>query len=336
MPISENYVCLNGTVVRASDAADGMNVGAISIPLDGHPIAPLVFHEIARDNLYVLMLQSCPDNGTARQLFHGTVAFKSSYGYVSPVEAPAAPSMCTPITRRRQLPVRMVVPAADLLWRHVYIEFGPRAALAPGHGILLARPAEAAVHDIRRDTLPDDHVRCRRVTMRSMRENSSLGRAPPARRRCGRSALYYGYYAEANGSGVDQDALQLAADSMSALTGTLAYVVLLVVCMGYGITKPTLGEKLRQIVLICLLFFVFDAVYMVASVDEETAVGPNAFQTFAAIPLSALSVAIMYWAFISLRDTTHILTLRHQAYGMPAAQRNAAVPDRVLARTAGR
>lgn len=123
-------------------------------------------------------------------------------------------------------------------------------------------------------------------------------------------SVYFGYYHNYNITGHDSPYLYDWAVTLNALRFTVSFVCLLVVSMGYGLVKPTLGSTAYRVMLLGVTHFVFNAMFLLNGNNK------GSLEFYAAIlfvfPL-ALTLTIFYsWTLKSLTETIKKLELRRQ------------------------
>jgi Lung seven transmembrane receptor len=98
---------------------------------------------------------------------------------------------------------------------------------------------------------------------------------------------------------------------LNAGRNSLSFFLLLIVCMGYGVVKPTLGKTMIYVRILAIVHFVFGVIYAVASlaVTPDT-VGPIVL--FVILPLAATLTAFYVWTLSSLNLTMKDLIDRKQ------------------------
>ncbi|KAK9471325.1 lung seven transmembrane receptor-domain-containing protein [Dipodascopsis tothii] len=98
---------------------------------------------------------------------------------------------------------------------------------------------------------------------------------------------------------------------LNAFRNAFSFFLLLIVCMGYGVVKPTLGSTMIKVRVLAGLHLVFGVVYAIASflVTPDTA-GPIAL--LAILPLASTMTAFYLWILSTLTGTIRDLTERKQ------------------------
>eukprot|EP00128_Syssomonas_multiformis_P008856 Colp12_sorted_trinity150504_noHs@11885 len=99
---------------------------------------------------------------------------------------------------------------------------------------------------------------------------------------------------------------------LSALKKSLARLLVLIVSMGYGVVKPTLGATMRQVLMLGAGYFIASSAYDIAHVIRITQGGSTRAELVFMLPLSLLDAVIVWWVFISLSKTMNTLRLRKQ------------------------
>jgi hypothetical protein len=129
---------------------------------------------------------------------------------------------------------------------------------------------------------------------------------------CEMCAWYFDY-ANFNSTGYRPYTFTVFAVLLGSLRTTLSRTLVLVVSMGYGVVRPTLGGLNAKVVslAVCYLFStaVKDVVEHVGSVDD---LKPGA-KLFLILPVSVFDSIFLMWIFTSLSKTLTQLTLRKQA-----------------------
>ncbi|KAK9369647.1 lung seven transmembrane receptor-domain-containing protein [Lipomyces kononenkoae] len=98
---------------------------------------------------------------------------------------------------------------------------------------------------------------------------------------------------------------------LNAFRNAFTFFLLLIVCMGYGVVKPTLGPTMIKCRILAGLHFVFGVGYAIATflVTPDTA-GPLILLVI--LPLAATMTAFYLWILSSLTSTIRNLTERKQ------------------------
>ncbi len=127
-------------------------------------------------------------------------------------------------------------------------------------------------------------------------------------------AAWYFDYSSFNATGYRSEFVTLVAVLLGSLRATLSRTLVLMVSMGYGVVRPTLGGISVKVVSlgICYLFSaaVKDVVEHVGAVDD---LQPGA-KLFLVLPVSAFDSVFVLWIFNSLSRTLTQLVLRKQTH----------------------
>ena len=99
--------------------------------------------------------------------------------------------------------------------------------------------------------------------------------------------------------------------SINALRNSLSFFMLLVVCEGYGVVFPSLGNKMKWCIGLTIVHFVFGALYFTTSLVVKDA---NSFLVLLlGLPL-AITLSIFYfWILLALSNTIHYLESKRQS-----------------------
>lgn len=118
-------------------------------------------------------------------------------------------------------------------------------------------------------------------------------------------------YQNNHGSNTFSKVLMTLVAVLNAARNSFSFFLLLIVCMGYGVVKPSLGGLMKWIRGLAGLHFVFGVVYAVASytITPENA-GP--FVMLVILPLAATLTAFYVWTLNSLKLTMKELEERKQ------------------------
>lgn len=127
-------------------------------------------------------------------------------------------------------------------------------------------------------------------------------------------AAWYFDYSSFNATGYRSEFVTLVAVLLGSLRATLSRTLVLMVSMGYGVVRPTLGGISVKVVSlgICYLFSaaVKDVVEHVGTVDD---LQPGA-RLFLVLPVSIFESVFVLWIFNSLSRTLTQLVLRKQTH----------------------
>ncbi|KAK4505660.1 hypothetical protein PRZ48_003625 [Zasmidium cellare] len=122
--------------------------------------------------------------------------------------------------------------------------------------------------------------------------------------------LFYDYQ-NRHGLNAGAKALLVVVSVLSAARNSFSFFLLLIVCMGYGVVKPTLGKTMWYVRALAITHFVFGVVYAIASlaVTPENA-GPLVL--LVVLPLAGTLTGFYIWTLNSLNYTMKDLMERKQ------------------------
>lgn len=106
-------------------------------------------------------------------------------------------------------------------------------------------------------------------------------------------------------------ALMVIVAVLNAIRNAFSFFLLLIVCMGYGVVKPSLGRTMIYVRILAIAHFVFAVLYSIASlsITPESA-GPLVL--LIVLPLAATLTAFYVWTLNSLNATMKDLIDRKQ------------------------
>ncbi|KAB2033389.1 hypothetical protein ES319_D04G014000v1 [Gossypium barbadense] len=123
-------------------------------------------------------------------------------------------------------------------------------------------------------------------------------------------ALWYFEYANFNATGNRPMGITLWAVTFTAVKKTVSRLLLLVVSMGYGVVRPTLGGVIFKVLLLGLTYFVFSEalglVENLGNIDDLT----GKARLFLVLPVSLLDACFIIWIFSALSQTLEKLQIR--------------------------
>lgn len=120
-------------------------------------------------------------------------------------------------------------------------------------------------------------------------------------------ALWYFEYAEFNETGIRPTGITMWAVTFGSVKRTVARLIILMVSMGYGVVRPTLGGLTSKVVLLGLTFLVasevLELVENVGTVSDHT----GKARLFLVLPVAVLDAFFILWIFTSLSATLNKL-----------------------------
>jgi hypothetical protein len=125
--------------------------------------------------------------------------------------------------------------------------------------------------------------------------------------------LTWGFYDYQNKHGLNlgAKAYLIVVSILSAARNSFSLFLLLIVCMGYGVVKPSLGKTMILVRWLAIVHFVFGVIYAIASLTiKPEEAGP--WILLVILPLSATLTAFYIWTLNSLNFTMKDLFDRKQ------------------------
>ncbi|KAL2457349.1 Lung seven transmembrane receptor family protein [Forsythia ovata] len=123
-------------------------------------------------------------------------------------------------------------------------------------------------------------------------------------------ALWYFDYAKFNGTGVRPTGITVWAVSFGTVKRTISRLIILIVSMGYGVVRPTLGGLTSKVLMLGATFFVASEVLeLVENVGAVSDLSGKAILFFV-LPVAILDAFFILWIFNSLSSTLNKLQAR--------------------------
>lgn len=117
------------------------------------------------------------------------------------------------------------------------------------------------------------------------------------------TALWYFEYANLNSTGSRPMSITLWAVTVTAVKKTVSRLLLLVVAMGYGVVRPTLGGVTSKVLLLGVVYFVaseaLELVDHLGNINDFTA----KTKLYLVLPVVFLDACFILWIFSSLSKT---------------------------------
>ncbi|RZR95092.1 hypothetical protein BHM03_00023901 [Ensete ventricosum] len=122
-------------------------------------------------------------------------------------------------------------------------------------------------------------------------------------------AFWYFEYAEFNDTGLRPMGITFWAVTFGTVKRTVSWVIILVVSMGYGVVRPTLGGLTSKVIMLGATFFL--ASEILELVENAGAVSDFAGKArlFLVLPVALLDAFFIIWIFTSLSKTLDKLQL---------------------------
>ena len=125
--------------------------------------------------------------------------------------------------------------------------------------------------------------------------------------------MTWGFYDYQNrhGNNAANKAFMIVVSILNAGRNSLSFFLLLIVCMGYGVVKPSLGKTMIYVRFLAIGHFVFGVIYAVASLSvTPDSAGPLVLLVI--LPLAGTLTAFYVWTLSSLNLTMKDLIDRKQ------------------------
>ncbi|XP_062156743.1 uncharacterized protein LOC133864425 [Alnus glutinosa] len=123
-------------------------------------------------------------------------------------------------------------------------------------------------------------------------------------------ALWYFEYAEFNETGIRPTGITMWAVTFGTVKRTVARLIILMVSMGYGVVRPTLGGLTSKVIMLGVTFFVASEVLELAeNVGAISDISGKA-RLFLTLPVAVLDAFFILWIFTSLSATLNKLQAR--------------------------
>ncbi|XP_059641160.1 uncharacterized protein LOC132283252 [Cornus florida] len=123
-------------------------------------------------------------------------------------------------------------------------------------------------------------------------------------------ALWYFEYANLNATGSRPMSITLWAVTISAVKKTLSRLLVLVVSMGYGVVRPTLGGVTLKVLVLGVIYFVasevLELVEHLGNIDDFS----GKTKLYLVLPVAFLDAWFISWIFLSLSKTLEKVQMR--------------------------
>ncbi|BHF80468.1 Transmembrane protein 87A [Sparganum proliferum] len=122
----------------------------------------------------------------------------------------------------------------------------------------------------------------------------------------------YAVYETLNKTGVAVFSVLIFAALVSCAKRTLARFLVMVVCVGYGITKSRLGALYRRVLFVCVVYFLCSAVDSGILVHHGR-FKPSLLVLLGGLPLIFIDLVILWWSLSYLASTLRETRMRRNA-----------------------
>ncbi|KAG0301212.1 hypothetical protein BGZ97_002872, partial [Linnemannia gamsii] len=124
-------------------------------------------------------------------------------------------------------------------------------------------------------------------------------------------AFNWGYWDDYNKAGESSVALLVIVSILNSGRNSLSLFMLLIVSMGYGVVKPTLGNTMKKVIILSLAHFLFGIIYSAGTMSPVDDVS-TMIVLMVVVPLSLTMTSFYIWTLQSLTSTIATLNLRRQ------------------------
>ncbi|KXS13874.1 hypothetical protein M427DRAFT_58131 [Gonapodya prolifera JEL478] len=126
------------------------------------------------------------------------------------------------------------------------------------------------------------------------------------------NSFTYGFYDYYNNHGSPSNFLLVLVVVLSAGRNTVSLFILLIVSLGFGVVKPTLGSTMQRCIGLAWVHFVFGNLYIAGQMVSRDV---NLFNFLVFVLPIALAMTVFYiWTFSALAQTIQTLELRRQVH----------------------
>ncbi|CAO3614720.1 unnamed protein product [Mucor hiemalis] len=124
-------------------------------------------------------------------------------------------------------------------------------------------------------------------------------------------AFNFGYWEAYNQTGKTSYGLLALVALLNAGRTSMSFFMLLIVCMGYSVVKPSLGSMMKKCIILACTHFFFGVIYTLGTMllSPETA---GLLILLVIFPLSITMTIFYVWTLNSITGTIHDLELRKQ------------------------
>lgn len=132
------------------------------------------------------------------------------------------------------------------------------------------------------------------------------------------TTLYFAYYVDWNENGESSLGLLTFAIVMGVVKRTVSRLLVLIIALGFGVVKPSLGDDLRKVFYLGVSYFCLSLVYSLFNMlpgEQRQAMDDPDFDMLSIVIILLMAVeAVFYlWIFKSLGSLLEALAVRKQA-----------------------
>ncbi|KAF9970947.1 hypothetical protein BGZ73_006187 [Actinomortierella ambigua] len=125
-------------------------------------------------------------------------------------------------------------------------------------------------------------------------------------------AFNWGYWENFNNTGASSVGLLVVVSILNSARISISLFMLLIVSMGYGVVRPTLGSTMKKCIILAVLHFVFGVIYSAGTMSPVESVSTMVV-LIVVVPLALTMTCFYIWILQSLTSTIATLTLRRQS-----------------------
>jgi len=127
------------------------------------------------------------------------------------------------------------------------------------------------------------------------------------------SGIWYLFLIDWNSTGVHSNFLFASAVVCSVTRSTASYMLVLLACLGWGVTKPILdGSTICRILCLSFIYIVLNVIREIVLAYSHSQAIPIPFVLLCLVPVSILNGGIFYWIFAALTGLMETLESQGQ------------------------
>eukprot|EP00164_Ancoracysta_twista_P004253 GFYU01005731.1.p1 GENE.GFYU01005731.1~~GFYU01005731.1.p1 ORF type:complete len:515 (+),score=109.61 GFYU01005731.1:170-1714(+) len=126
------------------------------------------------------------------------------------------------------------------------------------------------------------------------------------------TTLFYFYHLSFNNTGVRSSGPAVVGTIARVLKKAVSRMLVLVVAMGYGVLRPSLGQTAYKVAVLGICYIIFSMLLDILTQLRSTTDISPILHTFAIIPVALIDSAFYWWIFFSLSKNLQYLENRRQ------------------------
>mmetsp|Transcript_93103 Transcript_93103/g.221439 ORF Transcript_93103/g.221439 Transcript_93103/m.221439 type:complete len:477 (-) Transcript_93103:20-1450(-) len=127
------------------------------------------------------------------------------------------------------------------------------------------------------------------------------------------AGIWYLFLIDWNSSGIHSNFLFASAVVFSVTRSTSSYMLVLLACLGWGVTKPILdGSTICRILCLSFIYIVLNVIREIVLAYSHSQAIPIPFVLLCLVPVSILNGGIFYWIFVALTGLMETLESQGQ------------------------